>query len=87
MGVYYYFKNERTGETNKKALFGEYFAIYWYAKFDTCDEEEQITIFKRLIEANEDWLETDVIIATPDSDALMYRYLESEVTVEATNID
>lgn len=79
MGVYYYFTNERTGECNQEELFPDS-DIYWYAKLNYYNEEEQCNIFRKVIALNEDWLATDTIVARPDSNSACIQYCDGAIT-------
>lgn len=79
MYTYYYFKNERTDEYNKKTLFGRC-PVYWYTNFQRREEKEQIAVFKKLIELNKDWCETDLITAYSDGAPASVQYFDGEVT-------
>lgn len=90
MGIYFYFVNTRTKTMNRKPLFEpNYFGIYWYATLHLSSEEEQLEAFRTVIELNEDWLETDTILAIPDSDYYGIQYDEgvlSHVPYEETRM-
>lgn len=63
MGVYYFFYNKRTGETNEKPIpgFGQCTHV---AKLQYMENIEGI--FRSVIAINPGWLENDIITAYPD---------------------
>ena len=54
--------------------------LYWYASFHCYSEEEQIETFQHVIESKDDWLETDTIIAYPDSDGYCIQYSDGVIS-------
>lgn len=84
MGVYYYFYNTRLELDNKQSLF-EYSECSWVAKLDFDDAEYY---FKKVLELNPDWLETDKIIAHADYNGYpSYIYENGKLTYKEAEIE